>query len=128
MKHTGFLVIGALLLALAATAAQQGSTTAGVSQQQSKTKPDAEQHLQMLSSSLDLTTDQQAKIRPILREYLDTRQKLMDDKALSGAQRDARLKALFEAADKQTRQYLSDDQKTKLDQMERESMATHQSK
>ena len=79
-----------------------------------------DQHLQMLSQSLDLTADQQAKIRPILASFLNARQKVLADTSLSDAQRRTRIQAMHEKADRQARKFLNQDQKKKLDQLEQQ--------
>jgi Spy/CpxP family protein refolding chaperone len=79
-----------------------------------------DQHLHMLSQSLDLTADQQAKIRPILAKFLDARQKVLADASLSDAQRRTRIEAMHEKADRQARKFLNDDQKKKLDELEQQ--------
>ncbi len=94
--------------------------------QQTTVSPDAhtvavapvEQHLKVLSEKLALTADQQDKARPILQEMHDGSQKLNDDQNLSTDQRHAAMSELFMKSDKQMREFLTDDQKKKLDEME----------
>jgi len=57
-----------------------------------------------------------AKITPILRELHDATQKLVQDKSLSREERLAKVRPQRYKADKQIREFLSDDQKKKLDQ------------
>ncbi|MGA9585461.1 MAG: hypothetical protein WBQ95_09050 [Terracidiphilus sp.] len=77
-----------------------------------------DQHLKVLSEKLALTADQQDKARPILQEMHDGSQKLEDDQSLSADQRHAAMSELFMKSDKQMREFLTDDQKKKLDEME----------
>ena len=94
--------------------------------QQSTTMPDAhavaaapvDQHLKVLSEKLALTADQQDKARPILQDMHDGSQKINDDQSLTPDQKHAAMSELFMKSDKQLREFLTDDQKTKLDAME----------
>src|SRR6202041_271938 len=94
--------------------------------QQTTTTPDAhaaavapvEQHLKMLSEKLGLTADQQDKARPILQEMHDGSQKLEDDQSLTPDQRHEGMVPVFMKADKALREFLTDDQKKKLDDLE----------
>jgi Spy/CpxP family protein refolding chaperone len=99
---------------------QTAASTAKQPQASQSAGTNVDQHLQALSQGLDLTADQQAKIRPILSNFLDTREKVLTDSSLSSDQRQQRLKALHEKADLQVRKFLNDDQKQKLTQMEQE--------
>jgi len=78
----------------------------------------AEDHLKMLSEKLDLSADQQDKLRPILQNMLDERQKVMDDQSLTSEERAEKQRALHEKADHEARKFLSDEQKKKLDDLE----------
>ena len=77
--------------------------------------PTVEEQLKVLTEKLNLTGDQQAQIKPILRELHDATQKLMLDKSLS---RLAKVRPQREKADKRIRAVLNQDQKQKLDQYE----------
>ena len=98
----------------------------GATAQQSTTMPDAhavatapvDQHLKALSDKLALTADQQEKARPILQDMHDGSQKINDDQSLTPDQRHAAMGELFTKSDKALREFLTDDQKTKLDAME----------
>jgi hypothetical protein len=81
---------------------------------------DVDQHLSMLSQKLDLTADQQAKVRPILQQMLDARQKVMQDNSLSQETREQKEKALHENAVKQIDKFLNADQKKKLAELEQQ--------
>jgi hypothetical protein len=93
--------------------------------QQTTAKPDGgvptvEKHLKVLSDKLDLTGDQQAKTKPILKELHDATQNLMQDESMSREERLGKVRACREKADKKIREILNDDQKKKLDQLEQE--------
>lgn len=105
-----------LLFALAVFAQEAHNGHAG------HTMPSADQHLKMLSEKLDLTADQQAKARPILQEMTDGAQKAMNDESVSQDQRMKNAHAVMQQADKKLRTILTDEQKTKLDEMEQSQM------
>jgi Spy/CpxP family protein refolding chaperone len=82
--------------------------------------PSVDDHLRMLAQKLDLTQDQQEKARPIITEMQAAMQKIMDNKSLTHDESMAKTHAAFMNADKQFREFLSDDQKTKLDDLEQQ--------
>jgi hypothetical protein len=127
MNHFRLLAIGTMLTFALISPAQQTSPKPGDTGKQHQGQPveqnaasNADQHLKMLSEKLSLSVDQQAKIRPILQQMMDARQKLMQDSSLSTEAREEKEKTLHEKASKQARKYLNDDQKQKLDQLEQE--------
>ena len=81
--------------------------------------PSVDEHLKVLSEKLDLTADQQEKARPIIADMQDGLQKVMDDKSLTPEQSHEQMHATFMKADKELRVFLTDEQKAKLDEMER---------
>jgi len=87
--------------------------------------PDVDQHLKMLSEKLTLTAEQQEKARPILKEMQDGLQKVGEDKSLTPEQMHAQMHSTMMKADKQLREYLTDEQKTKLTAMEAEMHHPH---
>jgi Spy/CpxP family protein refolding chaperone len=80
--------------------------------------PTADDHLKVLTGRLDLTGDQQAKIKPILQKLYEATQKLVQDEGLSPDERLNKVRAWREKTDKKMREILNDDQKKKLDQLE----------
>jgi Spy/CpxP family protein refolding chaperone len=84
-----------------------------------------EQHLKVLAEKLDLTADQQDKARPILQEMHDSARKIMDDNSLSQDEKNAQIKPVFMKADTQLREFLTDEQKKKLDAMEQPHPEMH---
>ena len=83
--------------------------------------PTVEGHLKMLTEKLDLTEDQQTKVRPILQEMHGAMQKLMQNKNMSGEERTSKLRACHLKADKKMLEILNDDQEKKLDQLEQDA-------
>jgi Spy/CpxP family protein refolding chaperone len=109
-----------LLFALATTAQQAapGASTKSPSAAEHAGVPTAEGQLTFLSAKLDLTGDQQEKIKPILQELHDTTVKLVQDQNISREERLSKVRDSRYAADKKIRTLLNDDQKKKLDEVE----------
>ena len=123
MNHFRVLAIGTMLLFALATTAQQATTSAstkGASAGEHAAVPTAESQLTFLTAKLDLTGDQQTRIKPILQELHDTTVKLVQDQSLSGEERLSKVREARYAADNKIRTLLNDDQKKKLDQLEQE--------
>lgn len=116
MNRFRLLAIAAILMVAFAALAQQPATHASEASPSAK----VDGHLQMLSQKLDLTADQQEKLRPVLQQLFEGQQKIVEDTSLSSEQRQQQMKALHEKADKEARQFLNDDQKKKLDELERQ--------
>jgi Spy/CpxP family protein refolding chaperone len=114
MNRIRSLAIATMLIFALTTVAQQttagGPANGGV--------PTVEGQLKVLTQKLDLTGDQQAKIKPILQDLHDGTQKIVQDDSLSRDERLARVRPLRYEADKKIREVLNDDQKKKLDQYE----------
>jgi Spy/CpxP family protein refolding chaperone len=117
------LAIGTMLLvALTAPAQQTATRPDGTAKEERAQRgaqdgvPTVESQLKVLTEKLDLTGDQQARIKPILQELHDATLKLVRDKSLSHEERLAKVRPQRYKADKQIREFLSDDQKKKLDQ------------
>ncbi len=113
-----FRVFVAAALVTAALSALAQQNVAATPSEQSSRVSKVDQHLQFLAQKLDLTSDQQTKMKPILQQMFDGQLKLMRDKNLSDDERDQKMKLLHESADGQARQFLNDDQKKKLDELE----------
>jgi hypothetical protein len=121
MNRSRLLATVTILLALpVAMSSQQSTPTADQQEHAHSTLSNVDQHLKVLSETLDLTADQQNEIRPILKQMMDARQKLMQDTSLSDEARHQKEKTLHEKADKQARRFLNDDQKKKLDELEQQ--------
>ena len=123
MNRICMLAVSSVFLLALSAVAQQTATSPDTHKAASAAPappevPEVEQHLKMLSEKLDLTADQQAKARPILQQMHDGSQKLHDDPTLTPEQRQAAMHPLFMKADQQMREFLTDDQKKKLDGME----------
>jgi len=115
-----------LIVALTAPAQQTATGPGGTDKDEHGQRgaqddvPTVETQLKVLTEKLDLTGDQQARIKPILEELHDATQKLVQDKSLSREERLAKVRPQRYKADKLIREFLNDDQKQKLDRLERE--------
>lgn len=112
MKSIRSFGIGTVLMFALAMAAQQAVTSSGV--------PKAESQLKLFTARLDLTTAQQAKIKPILQELQAGTENVVQEGNLSHDQVLEKVGPLRLNADRKIREVLSDEQKRKLDQLEHE--------
>lgn len=79
--------------------------------------PSPQQHLDHLSLMLNLTDDQKTKIKPILEDTTAQSESIRKDASLSQQQRFAKLRELHEKNMAQVRGFLTPEQQTKLDSM-----------
>lgn len=86
----------------------------GAMAQQPSTMPSLDDHMKLLSTQLDLTPDQQAKIRPLVKEMQESAEKVKHDQSLSADQRHEKLKALHKKTLNDAKQYLTTEQQQKL--------------
>jgi len=119
MNRIRLFAMGAMLMFALTTVAQQ-ATTSTEAQGGSGSPSGVDRHMKLLSEKLDLTSDQQAKVKPILQEMHDAMQKFVRDESMSRDERMDNVKASRYKADKEVRKILSDEQKKKLDQFEDE--------
>jgi hypothetical protein len=115
MNRLRLLAVGTVLMFAMNSVAQQNATSPDV---RAAAVAPVDQHLKMLSEKLALTAEQQDKARPILQAMHDGSQKLADDASLTPDQRQAGMHELFLKSDKEVREFLTDDQKKKLDDLE----------
>jgi len=127
MNHFRLLAIATMLMVAPASVAQQTATAPGHGEEQDHSQnsgpvalPTIEQHLKMLTEKLDLTAEQQAKIRPILQRMQEEWQIVMRDTSLSEQARHDKMKSARDKADQQARPILDKEQKKKLDELEQE--------
>jgi hypothetical protein len=78
--------------------------------------PDVGDQLKVLTQKLDLSVDQQPKVKTILQELHDASLKLMQGESTSHEELLSKVRHLRMIADKKIREILSDVQKKKLDQ------------
>lgn len=76
--------------------------------------------VKMLSEKLNLSDDQQAKVKSILTDQHQQMQAIRDDSSLSQDDKRSKMRGLRDATHSKIRDVLNDDQKTKFDQMQQE--------
>jgi protein CpxP len=74
-------------------------------------------HVKELSTKLNLTSDQQTKVKAILEENHQKMQATMKDESLSKEDKHAKMKEMHNAVHAQVRDVLTDEQKPKFDAM-----------
>jgi Spy/CpxP family protein refolding chaperone len=118
MNRIRLLTIGSMLLFVPAILAQQTAPPGGSAKvaAQDLNLPKVEEQLKVLTPKLELTADQQPKVKTILQGLHDATQKLMQDETMSNEQLLDKVRPLRLKADKQLREILSDDQIKKLNQ------------
>lgn len=109
-------------LATAAVAQQDTPPPQGGAEGQGHRRgmPSAEDQTRNLTEKLNLTSDQQAKVKTILEDAHSQMQKLMQDDSQSPEDRRSKAKSLHESASGKIREILTDDQKKKFDDMQAE--------
>ena len=79
---------------------------------------DPNRQVQMLTKRLDLTTDQQNQILPILTDRQQQMQRILNDNSLSAKDRHAKMRTVREDSDAKIKAVLNDNQKQTWDQMQ----------
>jgi len=77
----------------------------------------ADQRLQMLTQQLNLTSDQQSQIKPILENESQQMQSLHSDSSLSQQDRMSKMREIRQNTASQIKPILTPDQQTKWDDM-----------
>jgi Spy/CpxP family protein refolding chaperone len=123
MNRYHSLAFGAILMFALQVPAQQTATAPGSADKGGQGRPamqdevpSSDDQLKILTAKLDLTDDQQAKIRPILQDLHDATVKISQDRSLSREDRLARVRPLRYKAHDQIREILNDEQKKELEQ------------
>jgi Spy/CpxP family protein refolding chaperone len=117
MNRIRLLAIGSMLLIAPAMLAQQTAQTGGPAKgaAQGVGLPDVGDQLKALTQKLDLSVDQQPKVKTILQELHDASLRLMQDENTSQDELLSKVRPLRMNADKKIREILTNDQKKKLD-------------
>ena len=122
---TLFALTAVFLVAGQASQAPQTSPASGQSAMAAHaSSPEA--HLQMLSEKLNLTDDQETKLRPVLQEREQQLKAMHDDSSLSQDQNRAKLTAIHESLYEQINAVLTPEQQDKFKEMKHEGMEKHQ--
>jgi Spy/CpxP family protein refolding chaperone len=77
-----------------------------------------DQQLEHLTKALNLTDDQKSQIKPILEERQQKLESIHSDSSLSPEDRRSKMRSLIEDSNTKLRAVLTDEQKTKFDQMQ----------
>ena len=119
MNRIRLLAIGSMLIFAPVILAQQTATEPGRPLKGAvlaSDLPDVGNQLKVLTEKLDLTADQQPKVKTILQGLHDATQKIMQDKTISRDQLLDKIRPLRMSANSKIRELLSDEQREKLDQ------------
>ncbi len=119
MNRIRLLAIGMVVM-FALTVVAQQATSSSNAQGGSGGVAAVQNHMKLLTEKLDLSGDQQAKVKPILQEMHDATQKFVQDESMSRDERMDNVRARRYKADREIRKILNDEQKKKLDQLEQE--------
>ena len=125
-----FLAVGVVFaaLSLAPLAQNAPAGTSAEKQGMNHGMPSVEERVQHLTNALNLTTDQQAKVKSILEDQKNQMVSLKQDTSLSKQDRHAKLQATHQDTRQKIQAVLTDDQKAKFEQMQalrKEHMGMH---
>jgi len=84
-----------------------------------------EQRLQHMTRMLNLTDDQQAKIKPMLEQQQQQMEALHQDSSMSQADRHSKMMEIRQSTDEQIKGVLTPEQQTKWQQMQERNMQRH---
>ncbi len=118
----GLMVVGQTSHALQTAPAAQEHSAMGGPAMRAMTP---ESRLKMLTEKLNLTVDQQAKLKPILEDQSTQMKALHDDTSLAPADKQAKMKELHESSTEKINVVLTPDQQVKWKQMKQEMMEKH---
>lgn len=123
MNRFHSIAFGTILIFTLHVPAQQTATAPGSADKGGQGQPamqdevpSTDDQLKILTVKLDLSDDQQAKVKPILQELHDATVKTSQDQSLSREDRLARVRPIRYKAHDQIREILSDEQKKRLEQ------------
>ena len=74
-------------------------------------------HVKELTTKLNLTADQQTKVKAILEEHHQQMQAMMKDDSMSKEDKHAKMMSMHDSVHAKVRELLTDEQKTKFDAM-----------
>ena len=115
---SGIILIFALNVSAQQTATAPGSADKGVQGQPAMQDdlPSADDQLKILTIKLDLTDDQQAKVKPILQDLHDATVKISQNRSLSRDASSRQVRPLRLKHTTKSSEVLKDEQKKKLEQ------------
>ena len=120
MKRSLVCALLAMTLVCGGTAlyAQQDTMSQSGAQEAHHMPPSADQRLQHMTKMLNLTPDQQQKIKPILENEQSQMQSLHQDTSMAPQDRMAKAKQLRQSSNEQINQILTPEQQQKWSQMQ----------
>jgi len=113
------------LWALMLSAVLIGGCLAALAQEKASNQA-AEHRLQQLTKELNLTAEQQEKLKPILERQSEAWMKVNDDKSLTEEQRHAKLKEIGEKYAPEIHAVLTPEQRDKWRVMNKENWEKHE--
>jgi hypothetical protein len=123
MNRFHSLAFGTILMFALTVPAQQAATGPGSADKGGQGHagaqdevPTADDQLKVLTAKLDLTDDQQAKIKPILQDLHDATMKITQDQSLSREERLSMVRPLRYKAHDRISEILNEGQKKKFEQ------------
>jgi len=120
MKTLKYLLLLLTLATPAALLAQDNPPPAGAQGQMAHHMPSVDDQVDHLSSKLNLTDDQKAKIKPILQDQQDQMSQLMSNPPSSREETRAKMRDIHQKSSAKIRALLTDDQKAQFDKMQAE--------
>lgn len=94
--------------------------------QAGKKHGDGAKHMEELTQAVNLTADQQAKVRELYKEAGPQMKAIRDDATLTQKDRHQKMKAIREATNTKIRALLSDEQAKKFDEFVAQKRAEHE--
>lgn len=116
---------GGLMFAGQASQAQQAAPEASAHGGRGMAAMSPENRLKMLTEKLNLTGDQQTKLKPILEDESTQLQAIHNDTSLAQPDRRAKMKKVHDASTDKINSVLTPEQQTKWKQMKEEMMEKH---
>lgn len=110
-------LLAACLFAMAAGAQQNPPAQEGGDHKHAGQMRSSDDMVQDLTTKLNLTADQQTKIKSILDENHEQMRATMNDQSLSKEDKHAKMKSMHDAIHAKVREVLTNDQKPKFDAM-----------
>ena len=114
------LLLAMCMLGMSALAQQNPPPPGGEGQGQGRRMPSIEDQLKNLTEKLTLTDDQQAKVKTILEDTRSQMTKIMQDQDMSREDKMAKGRSIREAGNTKIREVLTDEQKKKFDDLQKE--------
>lgn len=118
MKRMRFItLLMACLFAMVAGAQQNPPAQENGDHKHAGQMRSSDDMMQELTTKLNLTADQQTKIKSIMDETHQQMRATMDDQSLSKEDKHAKMKSMHDSVHAKVREVLTDDQKPKFDAM-----------